>query len=151
MSRLPLVVIDADVLGRRRTGDETYVANLLRELATLAPSDLRLARLPRPRAQPATPASARNCAGLSDLQPFKVIVVFDLDVGHHDGQHLVVTSSPILVRHRSLLVGAESVPPRITQGRKLSPALDSATTPNYSVRSRTLRVKQLLGLGLLHG
>jgi glycosyltransferase involved in cell wall biosynthesis len=29
----PLVVIDADVLGRRRTGDETYVTGLLRELA----------------------------------------------------------------------------------------------------------------------
>jgi glycosyltransferase involved in cell wall biosynthesis len=29
------VAIDADVLGRRRTGDETYVASLLRELATL--------------------------------------------------------------------------------------------------------------------
>jgi glycosyltransferase involved in cell wall biosynthesis len=28
----PLVVIDADVLGRHRTGDETYVAGLLREL-----------------------------------------------------------------------------------------------------------------------
>src|SRR3712207_1091700 len=28
----PLVVLDADVLGRRRTGDETYVENLLREL-----------------------------------------------------------------------------------------------------------------------
>jgi glycosyltransferase involved in cell wall biosynthesis len=28
----PLVVVDADVLGRRRTGDETYVLNLLREL-----------------------------------------------------------------------------------------------------------------------
>ena len=28
----PLVVIDADVLGRRRTGDETYVAGLLRGL-----------------------------------------------------------------------------------------------------------------------
>ena len=28
----PLVVVDADVLGRRRTGDETYVRNLLREL-----------------------------------------------------------------------------------------------------------------------
>lgn len=27
------VVVDADVLGRHRTGDETYVANLLRELA----------------------------------------------------------------------------------------------------------------------
>jgi glycosyltransferase involved in cell wall biosynthesis len=43
----PLVVIDADVLGRRRTGDETYVANLLRELAVLAPSDLRLAAVTR--------------------------------------------------------------------------------------------------------
>jgi glycosyltransferase involved in cell wall biosynthesis len=31
MSR-PLVVVDADVLGRARTGDETYVRNLLREL-----------------------------------------------------------------------------------------------------------------------
>jgi len=31
-----LVVVDADVLGRERTGDETYVRNLLRELA--APS-----------------------------------------------------------------------------------------------------------------
>jgi glycosyltransferase involved in cell wall biosynthesis len=31
-----LVVVDADVLGRRRTGDETYVRNLLRELAPLA-------------------------------------------------------------------------------------------------------------------
>ena len=29
------VLIDADVLGRQRTGDETYVANLLRELGTL--------------------------------------------------------------------------------------------------------------------
>jgi glycosyltransferase involved in cell wall biosynthesis len=32
-----LVVVDADVLGRQRTGDETYVTNLLRELAELAP------------------------------------------------------------------------------------------------------------------
>jgi glycosyltransferase involved in cell wall biosynthesis len=32
----PLVVIDADVLGRRRTGDETYIANLLKELRPLA-------------------------------------------------------------------------------------------------------------------
>jgi glycosyltransferase involved in cell wall biosynthesis len=31
------VVFDADVLGRRRTGDETYALNLLRELAQLAP------------------------------------------------------------------------------------------------------------------
>ena len=42
----PLVVIDADVLGRQRTGDETYVANLLRELPAVAP-DLRLAAVTR--------------------------------------------------------------------------------------------------------
>ncbi len=29
---MSLVVVDADVLGRRRTGDETYVRNLLRTL-----------------------------------------------------------------------------------------------------------------------
>ena len=40
------VVIDADVLGRRRTGDETYLANLLRELGRLG-SDLRLVALTR--------------------------------------------------------------------------------------------------------
>ena len=45
---MSLVVIDADVLGRRRTGDETYVANLLRELAELAPSaGLRIAAVTR--------------------------------------------------------------------------------------------------------
>jgi glycosyltransferase involved in cell wall biosynthesis len=32
----PLVAVDADVLGRERTGDETYVRNLLRELGPLA-------------------------------------------------------------------------------------------------------------------
>ena len=35
-ARMKLVVVDADVLGRQRTGDETYVRNLLRELAPLA-------------------------------------------------------------------------------------------------------------------
>ena len=34
----PLVVVDADVLGRRRTGDETYVENLLRELPASRPT-----------------------------------------------------------------------------------------------------------------
>ena len=43
-----LVAIDADVLGRERTGDETYVRNLLRELALLAPAaEIRLAALTR--------------------------------------------------------------------------------------------------------
>jgi len=44
----PLVVVDADVLGRHRTGDETYVRNLLRELALLAPdAGLRVAAVTR--------------------------------------------------------------------------------------------------------
>jgi glycosyltransferase involved in cell wall biosynthesis len=43
----PLVVIDADVLGRQRTGDETYVRSLLRELAAASPEDLRLAAITR--------------------------------------------------------------------------------------------------------
>jgi glycosyltransferase involved in cell wall biosynthesis len=43
---IPTVVVDADVLGRRRTGDETYVANLLRELGRLG-SDLRIVALTR--------------------------------------------------------------------------------------------------------
>ena len=43
----PLVVLDADVLGRQRTGDETVVRGLLRELAAAAPTDLRLAAITR--------------------------------------------------------------------------------------------------------
>jgi glycosyltransferase involved in cell wall biosynthesis len=43
----PLVVLDADVLGRQRTGDETYMAGLLRELAAAGPNDLRLAAITR--------------------------------------------------------------------------------------------------------
>jgi glycosyltransferase involved in cell wall biosynthesis len=42
----PLVVLDADSLGRRRTGDETYVAGLLGALPPLA-DDLRIAAVTR--------------------------------------------------------------------------------------------------------
>ena len=45
MSR-PLVVVDADVLGRQRTGDETYVEQLLRALPAAA-DDLRFAAITR--------------------------------------------------------------------------------------------------------
>jgi glycosyltransferase involved in cell wall biosynthesis len=44
---MSLVVIDADVLGRRRTGDETYVLNLLRHLPAVAGDRLRFAALTR--------------------------------------------------------------------------------------------------------
>lgn len=42
----PLVLVDGDVLGRRRTGDETYVEQLLRALPEVA-DDLRIAALVR--------------------------------------------------------------------------------------------------------
>jgi glycosyltransferase involved in cell wall biosynthesis len=41
-----VVAFDADVLGRQRTGDETYVANVLRELGRLR-GDLRIVALTR--------------------------------------------------------------------------------------------------------
>jgi glycosyltransferase involved in cell wall biosynthesis len=41
-----VIVLDADALGRRRTGDETYVSNLLRELPRAAP-DLHFAAITR--------------------------------------------------------------------------------------------------------
>ncbi len=41
-----MIVIDADVLGRNRTGEETYVLNLLRRLPLVAP-DLRFAAVTR--------------------------------------------------------------------------------------------------------
>ena len=43
----PLVVIDADVLGRERTGDETYVENLLRHLPEATDGDVRIAAVTR--------------------------------------------------------------------------------------------------------
>jgi glycosyltransferase involved in cell wall biosynthesis len=42
----PLVVVDADTLGRHRTGDETYVEQLLRVLPSVA-DDLRFAAISR--------------------------------------------------------------------------------------------------------
>ena len=51
---MKLVVVDADVLGRERTGDETYIRNLLRELpAPAAEAGLRIAAVTRhPEAVP---------------------------------------------------------------------------------------------------
>ena len=47
MSADPLVVIDADVLGRLRTGDESYVRNLLRCFGEIGETGLRLAAVTR--------------------------------------------------------------------------------------------------------
>ena len=71
----------------------------------------------------------------ADLLALEVEIAVDLDVGHHDRQHLLVdVNSCDPVRHRPLLLGAESVPRRISQGRELSPGLArTRTTLNYSV------------------
>ena len=41
-----MILVDADVLGRNRTGEETYVLNLLRQLPSVAP-DLSFAAVTR--------------------------------------------------------------------------------------------------------
>lgn len=67
----PLVVIDADVIGRRRTGDETYVAQLLHELPAHM-AGMRLAAVTRrPDLMPAGVAAIELRAR---SQPFRMAV-----------------------------------------------------------------------------
>ncbi len=60
----PLVVIDADVLGRQRTGDETYVENLLRQLPAAAAG-----RAPLRGAHPAARSRPRRHRGRARAGP----------------------------------------------------------------------------------
>jgi alpha-1,3-rhamnosyl/mannosyltransferase len=63
-----VIVIDADVLGRRRTGEETYVENLLRELPRAAP-DLRFAAVTRhPELVPQGVEAIELAAGSQELR-----------------------------------------------------------------------------------
>ncbi len=65
----PLVVVDADVLGRERTGDETYVENLLRALPALAGDEFRIAAVTRhPELVPAGVERLRLPAVLQELR-----------------------------------------------------------------------------------
>ena len=57
----PLVVIDADVLGRQRTGDETYVENLLRRLPALAAASSASPRSRGTRSSCRTASSRSSC------------------------------------------------------------------------------------------
>lgn len=66
-----LVAIDADVLGRQRTGDETYVENLLRELGAAAP-EFRLAAVTR--RPELVPAGIEPVELLSRRQPWRMAV-----------------------------------------------------------------------------
>src|SRR5262245_35046319 len=69
-ARVSLVVVDADVLGRRRTGDETYVRNLLRELGEIASSSgIRIAAVTRhPELVPEGIAAVRLTAPPQELR-----------------------------------------------------------------------------------
>ena len=63
-----MILIDADVLGRRRTGDETYVQNLLRELPGVAP-DLTFGAVTRhPELVPAGVEPIELPAGLQEAR-----------------------------------------------------------------------------------
>jgi glycosyltransferase involved in cell wall biosynthesis len=65
----PFVVIDADVLGRRRTGDETYVENLLHRLPELGGDDFRFAAITRhPELVPEGVEPIRIATGSQELR-----------------------------------------------------------------------------------
>jgi len=65
----PAVLVDADVLGRHRTGDETYVLNLLRRLPELAGDEFRFVALTRhPDLVPAGVAAVELPARFQELR-----------------------------------------------------------------------------------
>jgi glycosyltransferase involved in cell wall biosynthesis len=65
----PLVVLDADVLGRQRTGDETYVENLLRVLPRLGAGDFAFAAVTRhPELVPEGAEPVRLDTGFQELR-----------------------------------------------------------------------------------
>ena len=64
----PLVVVDADVLGRRRTGDETYVERLLHELPAHADGFRLAAVTRRPELLPAGVEPLALDAGIQELR-----------------------------------------------------------------------------------
>jgi glycosyltransferase involved in cell wall biosynthesis len=79
LRRPPLVVLDADVLGRERTGDETYVQNLLRELAGLE-HELELAAVTR--RPELVPTGIRPMRLPARSQPWRMAVSLPLLLRH---------------------------------------------------------------------
>ena len=73
MTTRPLVLVDADTVGRARTGDEAYTINLLRELPGVAPDLAFAASLRDPAAMPDdVPSSVRRLA-LDVASPYRRI------------------------------------------------------------------------------
>jgi len=95
------VLVDADVLGRQRTGDETYVENLLRELPATAP-DLRFAAVTRhPDRVPAGVEPIGLSAGSQELRMAwrlpRLLRRLEPRVGHY--QHAL----PLAARGRTVV------------------------------------------------
>jgi glycosyltransferase involved in cell wall biosynthesis len=73
VSEQPLVLVDGDTVGRRRTGDESYTVNLLRELPAAAPELSFACSLRDPAGLPAdVPQSVRRLA-LDVASPYRRI------------------------------------------------------------------------------
>jgi glycosyltransferase involved in cell wall biosynthesis len=92
----PLVVLDADVLGRQRTGDETYVSALLRELPQLD-EELRFAAVTRnpervPEAVEAIKLPAHSQVWRMSVSFPRLLRQLQPAVTHF--QHVVAPSSP---------------------------------------------------------
>jgi hypothetical protein len=85
--------------------------------------------------------------------PLKLVLFFDFNVGHHYGQHLLMgIDSRYLVRHKFLLAGSgEHAAVTLTRvtGYRRSPRGEGNDAQLFA-QSRTLRIRQVNGLKLLH-
>jgi glycosyltransferase involved in cell wall biosynthesis len=89
VSTRPLVLIDADTVGRARTGDEAYTVNLLRELPGVAPDLAFAASLRDPAAMPAdVPATVRRLP-LAVASPYRRIPFSLPQLARHEGAALL--------------------------------------------------------------
>jgi glycosyltransferase involved in cell wall biosynthesis len=114
----PLVVVDADVLGRHRTGDETYVMNLLRELGGLVDgSGLRIAAVTRyPHLVPPGIEALELQASLQELRMLRTL------------PHLLRDEGAALV-HTQYAVPARSPCPAVVTIHDLSFERDPSLMP----------------------
>src|SRR6266567_1005654 len=88
--------------------------------------------------------------GGAKLAPLKLVLAFAFDVGHNHGQHLFVNvNSRYSVSHTLPPGGSEKrAATYINQGRGLSPLSQGRNDAQLFAQSRTLRIRQTVGLDL---
>src|SRR5437667_9249563 len=88
--------------------------------------------------------------GGAELAPLKLVLAFAFDVGHNHGQHLFVNvNSRYSVSHTLPPGGSEKrAATYINQGRGLSPLSQGRNDAQLFAQSRTLRIRQTVGLDL---